>query len=217
MFGIFSLALAPCAWAFVAAPGRRLAGAPGRGVFGAAGVGAPKRVAGRVPVALEASEEPSATSRASVDFTETTACKALILFALVLQSAGVSLLARRACETCSYSGAAASVVQEALKLPLALAWLSGRGTPLAAQRRTLAETYGRPREMAVLLVPALCFAAQNVLFRAGKGCGIPNFKGSYLGRFPLASADSWTSDHRSERFRSVRVWFPWNTRADRPR
>jgi hypothetical protein len=38
---------------------------------------------------------------------------------------------------------------------------------------------------------------------AAKGCEIPNFKGSYLGRFPLVSADFWTSDHLSERPRSV--------------
>jgi len=37
--------------------------------------------------------------------------------------------------------------------------------------------------------------------RAGKGCEIPNFKGSYLGRFPLVLADFWTSDHLSERSR----------------
>ena len=36
---------------------------------------------------------------------------------------------------------------------------------------------------------------------AGKGCEIPNFKGSYLGRFPLVLADFWTSDHLSERSR----------------
>ena len=41
--------------------------------------------------------------------------------------------------------------------------------------------------------------------RAGKGCEIPNFKGSYLGRFPLVLADFWTSDHLSERSRSVNV------------
>ena len=39
--------------------------------------------------------------------------------------------------------------------------------------------------------------------RAAKGCEIPNFKGSYLGRFPLVSADFWTSDHLSERSRSA--------------
>ena len=38
---------------------------------------------------------------------------------------------------------------------------------------------------------------------AGKECEIPNFKGSYLGRFPLVLADFWTSDHLSEWSRSV--------------
>ena len=33
--------------------------------------------------------------------------------------------------------------------------------------------------------------------RAAKESEIPNFKGSYLGRFPLVSADFWTSDHMS--------------------
>ena len=37
--------------------------------------------------------------------------------------------------------------------------------------------------------------------RAGKGCEIPNFEGSYLGRFPLVLADFWTGDHLSERSR----------------
>jgi hypothetical protein len=45
--------------------------------------------------------------------------------------------------------------------------------------------------------------ASNVADRAGKGCEIPNFKGSSLGRFPLVSADFWTSDHLLERSRSV--------------
>jgi hypothetical protein len=39
--------------------------------------------------------------------------------------------------------------------------------------------------------------------RAGQESEIPNFKGSFLGRFPLVSADFWTSDHLSERPRSV--------------
>ena len=47
--------------------------------------------------------------------------------------------------------------------------------------------------------------------RAAKESEIPNFKGSYLGRFPLVSADFWTSDHLSERSRSVDA-FP-GTRA----
>ena len=39
--------------------------------------------------------------------------------------------------------------------------------------------------------------------RAAKESEIPNFKGSDLGRFPLVSADFWTSDHLSERSRRV--------------
>ena len=42
--------------------------------------------------------------------------------------------------------------------------------------------------------------------RAAKESEIPNFKGSYLGRFPLVSADFWTSDHLSGRSRSVDVF-----------
>ena len=47
--------------------------------------------------------------------------------------------------------------------------------------------------------------------RAGQESEIPNFKGSSLGRFPLVSADFWTSDQLSERSRSVNA-FP-RTRA----
>ena len=39
--------------------------------------------------------------------------------------------------------------------------------------------------------------------RAAQESDIPNFKGSYLGHFPLVSADFWTSDHLSERSRRV--------------
>ena len=46
---------------------------------------------------------------------------------------------------------------------------------------------------------------------AAKESETPNFKGSYLGRFPLVSADFWTSDRLSERPRSVDA-FP-RTRA----
>ena len=46
---------------------------------------------------------------------------------------------------------------------------------------------------------------------AAKESEIPNFKGSDLCRFPLVSANSWTSDHLSERFRSVDAFF--GTRA----
>ena len=37
----------------------------------------------------------------------------------------------------------------------------------------------------------------------GRKSEIPNFEGSYLGRFPLVSADFWTIDHLSERSRRV--------------
>ena len=39
-----------------------------------------------------------------------------------------------------------------------------------------------------------------------KGAKLANFKGSYLGRFPLVSADFSTNDHPSERYRSVNVF-----------
>ena len=54
-------------------------------------------------------------------------------------------------------------------------------------------------------------AEDAAIARAAKESEIPNFKGSYLGRFPLVSADFWTSDHRSERSRSVDAFF--GTRA----
>jgi hypothetical protein len=44
---------------------------------------------------------------------------------------------------------------------------------------------------------------EKVSHRAGKESEIPNFKGSYLGRFSLVSADFWTSDHLLERSRSM--------------
>ncbi|KAH8098029.1 hypothetical protein JL720_951 [Aureococcus anophagefferens] len=47
---------------------------------------------------------------------------------------------------------------------------------------------------------------------AGKERDVPNFKGSYLGCFLLVSADLWTSDHLSERSRSVDAFFE-NARA----
>jgi hypothetical protein len=53
------------------------------------------------------------------------------------------------------------------------------------------------------LFVCLMLRAEIALDRAAKESEIPNFKGSHLGRFPLVSADSWTSDHLSERSRSV--------------
>jgi hypothetical protein len=45
--------------------------------------------------------------------------------------------------------------------------------------------------------------ATEVVCRVAQESEIPNFKGSDLGRFPLVSADLWTSDHLLERSRSV--------------
>ena len=50
-------------------------------------------------------------------------------------------------------------------------------------------------------------AAAAAAARAGQESEIPNFKASYLGRFPLVLADFWTSDHLLERSRSVDVFF----------
>ena len=47
------------------------------------------------------------------------------------------------------------------------------------------------------------YRAVEVPGRAAKESEIPNFKGSYLGHFSLVLANSWTSDHLSERSRSV--------------
>ena len=51
----------------------------------------------------------------------------------------------------------------------------------------------------------------QVLPVAAEGCENPNFKGSYLGGFPLVLADFGTSDHLSERSRSMN--FDARTRA----
>ena len=48
--------------------------------------------------------------------------------------------------------------------------------------------------------------AKRVWVRAAQESEIPNFKGSDLGHFPLVLADFWTSDHLSERSRSVDVF-----------
>ena len=52
---------------------------------------------------------------------------------------------------------------------------------------------------------ALKAMSKKAVTRAAKGCENPNFKGSYFGRFPLVSADFWTSDHLSERSRSMYI------------
>ena len=56
---------------------------------------------------------------------------------------------------------------------------------------------------------------RTVKLRAGQESEIPNFKASYLGRFPLVSADFWTSDHLSERSRSVDAFSGTRVRGTR--
>jgi len=98
--------------------------------------------------------------------------------------------------------------------------LVGGAQPLA-RRQQLVEAHGAIHErvatdpetasqLASVNAQLTTLQAQ-VLGRAGKESEIPNFKGSSLGRFPLVSADFWTSDHLSERSRSVDA-FP-GTRA----
>ena len=61
--------------------------------------------------------------------------------------------------------------------------------------------------LAVIAIGAAGYGSANaaVLSGAGKESDISNVKGSSLGRFPLVSADFWTSDHLSEESRSVDV------------
>lgn len=91
------------------------------------------------------------------------AMRATILTGLVVQSAGVSLLAQRMCRTVTYSGAAVSFLQELVKLPVAIIFLcvTGSGRRIG---KVLKRSYLRPVELLQLCVPAGCFAAQNVLF-----------------------------------------------------
>ena len=57
----------------------------------------------------------------------------------------------------------------------------------------------------------LSLLSEDVSSGAAQESEIPSFKGSDLGHFPLVSADFWTSDHLSERSRSVDAYF--GTRA----
>jgi len=85
------------------------------------------------------------------------------------------------------------------ELPLrqrAAVWLELFGNALVQERT---ETYVS-RLAAELLDLA---SGGDACDRAAKESGIPNFKGSFLGRFPLVLADFWTSDRLSERSRSV--------------
>jgi len=71
----------------------------------------------------------------------------------------------------------------------------------AEAARAAADAPPRPRSAADVEALLAAGAAERV--RAAQESEIPNFKGSDLGHFPLVSADFWTSDHLSERYRSV--------------
>jgi hypothetical protein len=91
---------------------------------------------------------------------------------------------------------------------------NGGGTEARVQ---LAAAYGslgqRKKERAILASvlesdpshfdARFALAQHLVCVGAGQESEIPNFKASYLGRFPLVLADLWTSDHLSERPRRV--------------
>ena len=86
-----------------------------------------------------------------------------------------------------------------------LSWMSFRGkTPVYVRIGGLTSERGQHMN-------GKCGWAVKAAGRAGQESEIPNFKASYLGRFPLVSADFWTSDHLLERPRSVDVFF--GTRA----
>ena len=70
-------------------------------------------------------------------------------------------------------------------------------------RRTVAPGGSRRRTSVARLSAQAQRRSSVAATRAAKESEIPNFKGSYLGRFPLVLADFWTSDHLSERPRSV--------------
>ena len=87
--------------------------------------------------------------------------------------------------------------------------LLSAGMPARVRRRAV-------RLVSLCAAQLLVLAGCSFLFllaraRAGKGCERPIFEGSSLGRLPLVSADIWTSDHPSERSRSVGAFF--GTRA----
>ena len=90
-------------------------------------------------------------------------------------------------------------------------FVRARRDPLISQDHVevLAKRYKGPRTLA--LVEGTHSSPRDVDARAAQESEIPNFKGSDLGRFPLVLADFWTSDHLSERSRSVNA-FP-GTRA----
>ena len=62
------------------------------------------------------------------------------------------------------------------------------------------------KKAAAFAINHATYAEPKVFYRAGQESDMPNVKGSDLGRFPLVSADFWTSDHLLEQSRSVDVF-----------
>jgi len=106
---------------------------------------------------------------------------------------------RRAAEVAGVSRATKDVAFEASKVQLdvTLEKIKFLKAALKEQERAARAYYAAQAEV--------CARVKDLAAgtRAGKESEIPNFKGSYLGRFPLVSADFWTSDHLSERSRRV--------------
>ena len=73
----------------------------------------------------------------------------------------------------------------------------------AAQIEDEAQKHGEHAGPRLLALPLYGALPADVANGAAQESDIPNFKGSFLGRFPLISADFWTSDHLSERSRRV--------------
>ena len=112
------------------------------------------------------------------------------------------------------SSLVASVAQRFLKKKVAAGagqWMSALhsfsvglvGSPDLAAAAKAADHIGTIHHPYTFTLQEGLDAVAEVVHRAAKESEIPNFKGSDLGRFPLVSADFWTSDHLSERSRSV--------------
>ena len=100
----------------------------------------------------------------------------------------------------------ASYAQLASCAALAACWsLAAGGASLALYAAVfVASLAGNGQQLALNPWAAELGQSRRIVeMRAGQESEIPNFKGSYLGQFPLVLANSWTSDHLSERSRSV--------------
>ena len=120
-----------------------------------------------------------------------------------LRLARAQRLGRRfADEKASLEAAAAAGEDAAAAVDKATAQLADvRERVLAAAAASRGDRGDRGARNAALL--AVDPTGAVVLYGAAQESEIPNFKGSDLGDFPLVSADFWTSDHLSERSRSV--------------